>query len=275
MDRTPQLAALAAVIERTSATIELSGIGADELAPWLFTRCMVYVYQFEGGGRNPRDLDLAFADFDALPEDLPGRAKLAATLLTAHLYEAVGGDPGTFARSLALAEIADADPRPLPGWPLTSAVVRAHALVVAGLTGARGFRPRQALAEVERYALIAGEASPHAQMIEMSRLALGFLVAALDNDVLAVDRLVMQTAAFRDRQPPASTTRDRLEVIALAGRIFPAMIRGDHDSVHTIFTAMDFMVDLLPPRDPVRGQVEQLRRASGSFPDDCRAHDEG
>jgi hypothetical protein len=255
-------AALSAVIDRTSASMVRAGIGAAEAAPWLFTRCVLFTLRYENGGREPADFGHALADFDALPGDFPSRAKLAAILVTAQLPEAVKGRGEDFARSLALAEVADGDRDPLPGWPQTYAVLRAHSLVIAAMSRAPGFQSRAALAEVERYAQLVGGQAPHAQMIEVSRLALGYLVAVLDNDLPAVERYIAQTVALRDRQPPGTTARTQLDGAALMAQAFLAMIRKDRGAIRETLAAAEKMVGPLPSDDALRQQFEQLRRAA-------------
>lgn len=253
-------AALGAVIDRTSASMAKAGVGATEVAPWLFTRCLLFALRYENGGRAPADFAHALADFDALPEDFPSRAKLAALLVTAQLPEAVKGRGEDFARGLALAEVAGEDGDPLPGWPQTYAVLRAHSLVIAAMSRAPGFQPQAALAEVERYAQLVGGEPSHAQLIEVSRLALGYLVAVLDNDLPALERYIAQTIALRDRQPLGTTARTQLDGAALMAQAFLAMIRKDRGAIRETLAAAEKVIGPLPSDDALRQQFEQLRR---------------
>jgi hypothetical protein len=257
------------VIDRMSASMTQVPDGAER-ASWLFTRCLLSMVRFENAGRAAADMNRALDDFDALPDDFPSRAKLAAMLMMVYLKEATGSGSGNvdradFDRACALAEIADADPDPLPEWPRTYAVIRAHVLVLAGRDGAPGFRVHEALAELDRLARTVRDSPPHAQMVELSRLALAHLAAVLDNDVGTAQRLAEEVERFRDAQASGSTTRNRLDVIARMGQILPAMLRGDLPFIRDTMAELAELIDALPAGDPMRAQFEEMRRGAEPF----------
>ena len=101
--------------------------GADDRAPWRFVRCWLSLSRFHGF-RDAADLARAVADFDALPAAFPARAKLASLLASAHLRNAALREPRRLAAARRLTEVAQRDPRPLPGWSATRAALAARRL---------------------------------------------------------------------------------------------------------------------------------------------------
>ncbi|MET8066657.1 hypothetical protein [Micromonospora sp. NPDC005313] len=175
-------------------------VGEADSAPWRFTRCWLRLVAFDQHGRRPADLSAALADFDELPEDLPGRCKLAQILVNAILRS--GRFTAHLERAVALGEIAAADPHPLPEAELDAAVVRSTALAQAVAESAPGVTPRGALAEVERLARVVGDRQPYAQMVDNARVALGLWSAGW-RVIRRVSRGPQRTPNARSRSWPA------------------------------------------------------------------------
>lgn len=100
------------------------GAATGEVWPWLFARCWMFADRFEHHGRAPMDLAAALTGFARLPADAPGRARLAAVLITAQVRTGALRAPEHVERAAELVVNADADPGPLPGWPGDRATVR-------------------------------------------------------------------------------------------------------------------------------------------------------
>src|ERR1051325_11701930 len=100
---------------------------------------------------DPGDADRVFADVLALPEDFPGRPKLAAAAVTGVLRRSAlrGNDRIPAARRLAT--IADLDPDPLPAWPKASAAVHALTLLNALQHGEPGLDLTSSVRQAEQH----------------------------------------------------------------------------------------------------------------------------
>jgi CHAT domain len=158
MPQAQQPDALAAVTGRTSLVIGLAA--AAERLPWLFARCWLFLGRFEAQSRNAADLDLALADFDALPAEYPARPKLAALLVEAQLK--VGGlpEPDRVARMESLCAIAGGDPEPLPQWPQVHAEMIDLARLTAPGAEQAGDTPPALGSAVEHIPRTTGSVSP-------------------------------------------------------------------------------------------------------------------
>lgn len=250
---------LTAVIDRTTAAIDLAG--AEDGGSWLFARCWMRATRFEDHGRDAGDLACALADFAALPPETPGRAKLAAVLVVAQIRASRLDTADRAAAVADLAEVADADPRPLPDWPLAYATVRSMALVHRAMHGSPGFSPHAALGEIQRYAGTVGTRQPYATMIESARLAVGHLVAQQDNDLTAAAAVVEDTAALSagldSHADPAVRARGRILSLAISAQ--NAALRGDVTAALEILPKVMAEVELLPKGDPMRAEVGRMR----------------
>lgn len=255
MSDTASADALATVIARTTQAID--SVGAADSAPWLFARCWMRASRYEEIVRDPADIDSALADFDTLPTDLPGRAKLASVLATALLRSGALIGSVRMPRAMALVDIADTDPSPLPDWPIASAALRAADLLVARQENRPGFSPRAALQELERYTRIVGDNQPHATLVDMARRGLQHLVTQDDANVSGAQRLAKDVRAFADGLDPQSPLLDGSTVMALLQEANAKAMRGDSAG------AMEKLEELreaslrLPVGDPLRAAVDE------------------
>ncbi|MEV7891235.1 caspase, EACC1-associated type [Streptomyces sp. NPDC002817] len=242
-------------IARTTQAVEMAG--PHDSAPWLFARCWMRVTRYETITKDPTDIDAALNDFDDLPADLPGRAKLAAVLATALIRSGELVGSARMPRAMVLVDIADADPSPLAGWPATSAALRAADLLVAWQQNRPGFSPPAALQELERYARIVGDTQPHATLIDAARMGLQHLVIQDDMDPAAAQRLAEDVRAFTDGLDSRPPLFDRGKVMALLQEANAKAMRGDPAG------AMEKLEELregalrLPVGDPLRMAVDE------------------
>ena len=95
---------------------------AGQSWPWRFARCWMYVDRVQHGGEAEKDLAAAYDEFGLVPSDAPGRPRLAAALLEAHVRSGILDHQLDRARSLVA--VVDQDPAPPAHWPATRAVVR-------------------------------------------------------------------------------------------------------------------------------------------------------
>ncbi|MFJ9815113.1 CHAT domain-containing protein [Streptomyces sp. NPDC101151] len=246
----------AALITLTTQTME--AVGPDERTPWLFARCWIHACHYEAHGRDA-DIDQALADFQALPSDVPGRAKLATVLATA-LLESGGllGSP-RLSWAVALADVADADPTPLPSWPKTSASLRAGDLLAAAQESRPGFDPRAALRKLEEYAAVVGDTSPYVDRVESARLGVRHLLVQ-ENPTASEARQVTDdmrrfSSRMSDREAPV---RDRAEIMRLMQEMHAKTVRGDFSDMGRYLDELRAIALRQPPGDPLRTQLEQM-----------------
>ncbi|MEU1760535.1 CHAT domain-containing protein [Micromonospora sp. NPDC005223] len=265
--------ALRTLADSASAAMKL--VGEAGSGPWRFTRCWLRLVAFDQHGRRPADLSAALADFDELPEDLPGRCKLAQILVNAILRS--GHFTAHLERAVALGEIAAADPHPLPEAELDAAVVRSTALAQAVAESAPGVTPRGALAEVERLARVVGDRQPYAQMVDNARVALGVVVNGLEGDPASVarssadlERALQVLTGLMSGNPQGMA---RLAALKGLSEINAAVARGDLPAVWTALDRAEEAASSLPDDHPVRSalrtvrtQVDPLRETGKSAP---------
>ena len=246
---------LGIVIARTSQAIQV--VGADDRAPWLFARCWIRAGRYEALGWDAADIDSALADFDALPASFQGRAKLASVMASALLKSnTLAGSP-RMAKAMALADIADTDPSPLPDWPVNSAALRACDLLVAWQENRPGFRPRAALKELDRYASIVGDAQPQATMVRAARLGLGHLAAQEGRGVAENEAVSRDARDLFDSLGPGSPVGHHGTVLTLLQEANAKVVRNDVVGAAEKLDRLREAVDRMPPGDPLRASVEQ------------------
>lgn len=255
MSDTASADALATVIARTTQAIE--SVGADDRAPWLFARCWMRASRYEVIGKDPADIDSALADFDALPAELPGRAKLASVLVTALLRSGTLMGSVRMSRAMLLTDIADTDPAPLADWPVTSAALRASDLLVAWQEDRPGFSPRAALRELEGYARIVGDAQPQAMLVDSARRGLQHLVTQGDMSPSGARRLGDDLRGFTDGLGPRSPLLDRATVMTLLQEASAQAMRGDHLGAMAKLEELRGASLQLPAGDPLRAAVDE------------------
>jgi hypothetical protein len=254
---------LAAIIGQTDLAVRNNP--AAERWPWLFTRCWLRLHRFEQVDRRVEDLDAALADFDALPATAPGRAKLAAALVLAHLNGELLADHRRMPRVLALVAIAERDSRPLDGTRQTCAAVRALDLVYAISHGREGLTIAAARAEVDRLAEVVGRRQPQALLVERARDVLRHRdnVRFNDlNDVVAmregIDDLKADVAS-----EPAMLTRAELMQLALDGQAM--VMRHDMTGATDVLRRLVAAAPALPEHDPLRRQITLTSQLLGAI----------
>lgn len=252
---------LAHVLARTTHAIQL--IGAPDSVSWLFTRCWLWVTRFEEHSRDVADLDQALADFEKLPTDLSGRSKLATILVVAAMRAQLLRDRVRLATARRLMEIADADPHPLPDWPLNRAAVRSLILQDDAMHGAPGFQLRAALAELDQHAVTVGDEEPYQAIVGNARVSLRHLLSFEDNNLALAKKLPAEAAGS-----PAGG-RDGLMSRLLA--LQSAGLRGDLDAVVTGFDQLTADMTALPATDPARAAFERVTASFGPMMDVVRA----
>jgi hypothetical protein len=153
--------------------------------------------------RDPAMLQAALDAFEAAPAGSSGRTRAAALLTLACVQRAVGlPSHENLERVRALAEIANEDPDPLPGWAQLYAALRARELLVtSGPAASAAFRPRAVLAEVEGLMEHLENSPPELKgafglALEATRAAFTGLSTAMDTDLGGAE----QSLALREAQ---------------------------------------------------------------------------
>ena len=241
---------LDSVVGLTSAAIGL--VGSPDGASWRFARCWLLAVRYEHHGGAERDIDLAFEDLLALPDDVPGRAKLASVLITATLRRKGLADGSRVDTAARIRAIADTDPNPLSPWPATSAALRSQELLRAAMHGKAGFDLDEAFAEVQGMAeVVQGEAAQTA-MVEAARIGLRQKLDERDGSISAFDR------------PVASPTGDPrlvpfVEVLETARAFQSALLRQDLTAMRALWKDLCQAAEHFPPESPVHQVVATLR----------------
>lgn len=252
---------LAHVLRRTTAAMRL--IGPPDNVPWLFSRCWLSVTRFEEHGRDLADLDRALTDFDELPEDLPGRAKLASVLLVTSMRAQLFRDTDRLTVARRLVEIANADAHPLPDWPSNHAAVRSLILQHDAMNGAPGFQLRAALAELDRHAVTVGDEQPYEAMVGAARIAVRHLISQQDNNLGEARGLPEEAAEVFSSVPPGSPGHGRAGLLPRLLTIQSAALRGDLAAVAKNFDQLTAELAALPATDPGRVAFERATASLG------------
>ncbi|MEU6293094.1 CHAT domain-containing protein [Streptomyces sp. NPDC046988] len=243
--------------------------GRGEGVPWLFARCLLHAGRYETLGRD-EDIDRALSDFQALPPDAPGRAKLAAILAELMLGSGTLFGSPRLSWALALADAADGDPDPMRHWPMTCAALRAGDLMVAARESRPGFDARAALHALDEYAALADGAPPYADAVESARLAVRHLLVQENPSVSEARRVTDDMRRFADRlgapAPPSdgdpreggNPLRDRGEIMRLMQETHTSALRSDVPAMARHAGQLHDFALRLPPGDPLRGQLNQM-----------------
>ncbi|MYR44911.1 hypothetical protein GTW67_23460, partial [Streptomyces sp. SID5910] len=273
MSEVPGADASAVVVGRITQIVEAAG--PDGGAPWLFARCLAHAARYEASGRDG-DIDLALADFQALPPDAPGRAKLAAVLAELMLGSGTLFGSPRLSWAVALADVADADPEPMPQWPRTAAALRAGDLVVAAQESRPGFDPRAALRSLEEYAALV-DGTPYADAVDAAQLAVRHLLVQEDPSASEARRVTDDMRRYTDRLgvPDPRRGEDRPdgrsplsgpgEVMRLMQEMHACAVRSDFPAMAERAGELRDLAQRLPPGDPLRGQLDQALATVGPF----------
>ncbi|WP_194908274.1 CHAT domain-containing protein [Catenulispora rubra] len=271
-------AVLTAMIERTAA--ELETLGARDAVSWRFAKAWLSLARFEAHTHASEDLGAALADFDALPSGLPERPMLAAMIAVSTLRHGIPYDAtDTVARLVALADIVDAAPPPLPDWPYASAVIRVRDVIDASMHGRAGFQLREALAEVERLAKVVGTAQPYATMIDSLRQGLDWQRRLEESDRSSApaaegsEDFARRVAEFADSLPDQDGTGPAvkagidasLPVFRILQTLQSAMLRSDIRAMAAGLKKLEAAAEQLPADSPSRQSVDRCIAALGPF----------
>jgi CHAT domain-containing protein len=251
----PEPDPLDAVIARTEGAIRL--VPAVEAWPWRFARCWMLATKVEDHGGGMAEMDAALAEFHLLPIDVPSRAKLAAVVANGQLRRGILHDYDRVRQAVALADIANEDPTPLPGWPKTDAALRSM-LVLHRLTRGTGqLSPRDGLAEIERHAgLVAGE-EPYATIIELARIHARYLNVLADRDFAGMEEVADSAEQLRRRHGANPPNGPNLEVMAESLRVIFSLYRGDASTAAVGLERLTDRVAAVPP-GPSRASAENM-----------------
>ena len=271
-------AVLASMIERTGA--ELGTLGARDAVPWRFTRAWLALARFEAQGRAADDLEAALADFDTLPATLPERPMLAAMIAVSMLRNGIPhAASDKVARLVALADIVDAVPPPLPDWPQVSAVIRVRDIADAAMYGRAGFQLREGLAEAERLADVVGTAQPYALMIDSLRQLLELQRRGGESDRSSAshgqdfDDFARRATEFADGLPyrngdgPATKARldAHLAVFPIMLKLQAAVLANDIPAVTAGLKELKAAAETLPADSLGRQTADKLIAALSPF----------
>jgi hypothetical protein len=253
---------LAAVLRRASATMEI--VGPPDSASWRFARCWLAMTRYVEHGGDVADLNSALADFPLLPASLPGHGKLASALVTTMFKARLFQDASRLDVARQLVDAANADPSPLPDWPLNHAAVRSMILQHEAMAGPPGFQLRAALAELERHAETVGQAQPYASMVAGAHVALRSVLNAQEMDPQAAQSLSAEAAAIPEALPGMAGLMRMMT--AIQGKV----LRGDLSGAMAEHTRLRAHVAALPVDDPIRMSFERvdsdLGRLLGTLP---------
>ena len=210
---------------------------------WHFARCWLRA------AGQPGDPDGALDDFDAIPETMPGRAKLAAYLVSVQLRGNRLREGPAIHRAERLAVVADTDPAPLPEWPAERAVLRSLVLVRLCQEGDASVTPRSALAELAGLRQAVGDRQPHRQRLDVAELAITGLRAEQNQDHEGLRKIAEQAEGFGGV---------RGEMLAAATTARAAVARGDLPAVTAAAERMRAALERYPPGDLGRPAAEQM-----------------
>jgi hypothetical protein len=197
-----------------------------EAWPWRFARCWMLATRFELHDGTLGDFDDAVAEFHQLPVDTPARARLAAILVHAQLRRGMLA-PERMRQTVALADIANTGPAPLPEWPKTDAAVRATS-VVFRVNGAQGnLSPLDGLAEIDRLAAVVGDEEPFSVLVEMARINVLYLKAAQEGDFGSMAEVAERSERLHRQHGESPMYGVHVMVLAHAMRVMLSLTRGD------------------------------------------------
>ncbi|MFF4021007.1 CHAT domain-containing protein [Streptomyces sp. NPDC001843] len=254
---------LEALVTRTAQAVE--ALPPEERIPWVFARCWIHACRYESLSRDA-DIDQALADFQALPFELPGRAKLAAVLAAAMLKSGrLLGSP-RLSWAVALADVADTDPAPLQDWPVLSAALHAADLLKAAEESRRGFDSRAAAQKLEEFAGVVGDAQPYADLVRTAQLAVQHLLVQENPTAAEARQVTEHMREFSDQMAdrPASV-RDRAEIMQLMLTMHAMSVRSDFTGLERRLDELRDSAQRCPPGDPMGGWLEQMADSTAAL----------
>lgn len=265
MEQSPHPNPVSAIIGATSSM--LAAAGPEQQAPWLFTRSWLAALQYESFGRDVRHLDQAQNDFDQLPADFPSRSKLAMMLAGMRIREGLEHPPfQDRQRTAALAEVANTDPHPVPGWSTAYSSFRVLSLMADNSESVPGFNPRAALAEVEEHAAVLGQNEAYSPMIAMARMQLGQKISAMEFDAARADEVARSANSFADRMSGSNGSRwTGARLLGEMSGLQAAAIRGDYETIMRRLPQLMEAARSLPHDDPHRADFERMNAMLGPF----------
>ena len=180
-------------------------------------RCLELADQFETGGRRPADLDAAVAEFDRIPTTDPERPATAIELVRVQVRTAMLQTPAQADRVERLAAIGDTARAQPAGWAADRAAVRAMWLLYGLDQGTQD--PDAALGELERLVERVPQSHPFRTAVQAGRFGALFLRAQQAGDIVGMDRLATEIAAFRQNLltgTPVAVNAEFMHTVLLA-----------------------------------------------------------
>ncbi|MFC7757559.1 CHAT domain-containing protein [Catellatospora bangladeshensis] len=206
-------------------------------------------------------LQAALGEFAQLPEDTPGRAKLAAVLLMDVFALGNLDDEDAVGLAMFLAGAVLADPAPLPGSREVCVVARANDLLVAAQRGRAGFSAQAALAELDEMAVVVRDHEELGMIVEMVRLAMNHHLSRVAGDHGLAERLVAEAAGLGERMSAGAPDNIEAAVLALTLDAYAKMTRGDKPGAREAYDKLLAVAEQLPPDHPQRADLAALRTA--------------
>ncbi|MCW2501731.1 MAG: hypothetical protein JWO79_15 [Actinomycetia bacterium] len=167
----------------------------------------------------------ALADFDTLGPEIPGRPRLAALLVTALLRSGrMMDDVNLVDSAAALAEIADADPEPVPDWTLARAALRALWLTRSLQVGRAGVTPASVLAELDGLEAVVAGRRPWVTPVALARTIADQLERQRTNDLSDAGPSTFEDVIDAE---PLSPQDIRKQIFTIMFDAQNAIMRGD------------------------------------------------
>jgi hypothetical protein len=252
----PSPDSLAAVIARTEGAIAASAPG--EVWPWRFARCWMLATLVDDHDGTAADMDAAIAEFHLLPIDVPSRAKLAAVLAAGQLRRGMLRDYERLRQGVALADIANTDPAPLPAWPKADAALRSLYVMHRVMRGSGQPSVQEGFDEVERHAELVGDEEPYVTMVELARVQVMFLRAQERRDFATMEEAVAGVERIRQRRGNDRHLGALPAVLAENMRIMLSIQRGDLPAAQAGVQRLVALVDGLPSGSAQRLSAENM-----------------
>ncbi|WP_117212342.1 CHAT domain-containing protein [Allorhizocola rhizosphaerae] len=263
MTQRPGADPLGAAIERTTSM--LRKMPAQCSVVWRFARCWLLINRYEHGGAVTADLEEAYQEFRRLPEDAPGRERLAAEIVGAQLRRGVVNREDLLERNKLLAAIADRDPHPTGEWRATAAVVRAYDLTFAAINATPGFDLEGARAELEGLAGLTAGFEPQATVFEAARFGLTGLKTVERGDARELSEQGRQVRVLVERLNAQGIGNANFEVFESMAGMIDRLDHHDVDAATGLYERGQQLAGMIPAGHPARamladalGQMEKL-----------------
>ncbi|MGX7826067.1 CHAT domain-containing protein [Actinokineospora sp. 24-640] len=213
------------LLHQTTAGVDQ--VGEADRPGWVFAHCWNVVVWLEHLNGDTAEIDRLFTDIRSLPDGFPGRGKLAACALTAAWRRQSLKGKERIEGIVALADLADADPDPLPDWPLTSAAVRSIGLSLALQFGLPGMDVRAMEEEVRRHVASTKGNEPYASVCALTLAAIRQSRGLTENNPSGMPDPFLDIPDIWAGSPTAGSNQQRLAVFRLLMEVQRAILLGD------------------------------------------------